>query len=80
MSERLALVRARALSPEWRALHALYCVGAVSVRVGSELIAEFGRMVTEGYAQPRARFPAQGRTTYFITNEGRRTARGLFTE
>lgn len=71
-------VRGLAISREWRALHALYCVGAVSARIGGAVFFEFGKLVTEGYANPRANFPANGRTTYTLTSAGRTMASALF--
>lgn len=73
-----SLVRARSISPEWRALHALWCCGAISIRVAGPLLTEFGALVTRGWAQPRTRFPADGRTTYKLTDAGRALARDLF--
>lgn len=72
-----ALVLARSISPQWRALHALHCCKVVRASVGDE---EFSRCVERGFALRlfTGRGVRPGQCDYFITPKGREWAYELF--
>lgn len=77
ISDPQALVRARSISPEWRALHSLWCCTVIRARVSD---VEYARLASLGFAERRTpgRWPQQGKCDYRLTDLGRMRARQLF--
>lgn len=76
-SDPRALARARSISPEWRALHSLWCLTVIRARVAD---VEYARLVSLGlahrdYKGPR---PHPQKCDYRLTDLGRSRARQLF--